>query len=131
MDTYNTNEWQLAPNRVNNTAVQMIDRELLELAVKASGETVDPRSFDNELWMHIGLRLISGHYFNPLNDAGDRYLLVKKLCLKLDFSQQKVSSHDHLFVCFWGRDLDEAHAVLTVAAEIWKQLHEKRCESHE
>lgn len=91
----------------------MTDRELLELAAKVAGIEVTAVVVEG-----IPYRF-GGGYWNPLTDYGDRYRLIKQLEIVVNFKYQ-YAEYEGICV-FWPQDVeDDAHAVLAVAAEIWR-----------
>jgi hypothetical protein len=107
------------------------DRELLELAAKAAGyRTVGTIvNLDGDV---VGLtckdpgKNLPRFCFSPLTDDGDRLRLARQLGINIDFSDccaWKRLPGGGLIQEFWGGDCgDEAHAVLSVAAQIGKAM---------
>lgn len=122
----------------------MTDRELLELAAKAA-------KLGNgwlEGWRFTGTGDKEAFYigagrsergitltkkWNPLEDDGDRYRLIKSLKINIDCEDQcawKRLANGELLQEFWHEQGDnadpecgdEAHAVLRVAAEIGRAM---------
>lgn len=60
------------------------DRELLELAAKASGMRISNRLSDNGLMVRTDTRN-SPHKWNPLTDDGDAFRLAVKLKMDVTF----------------------------------------------
>lgn len=92
----------------------MNDREMLEWAAKAAGLNVgtDEGAYDDLKW------------WNPLIDDGDRYLLLKKLEMAIDFEAKEViyCIKDVLYSEAFREDGDDARAVLRAAAEIGRNM---------
>jgi hypothetical protein len=102
----------------------MTDKEMMELAAKAAGVTIK--------YNYIGTQDARCPW-NPLNEDGDRYRLIKTLKINIDFSDQcawKRMPNGDLIQEFWHEEGDyadpslgdEAHAVLRAAAEIGKAM---------
>ena len=99
----------------------MDDKQMLELAAKAAGGTLE-KVFDRHACEFVW-------NWNPLTDDGDRYRLAKKLNIDIDFSGCFVAyfcdSTNSDRIIGWGGDgnpVDDAHAVVFAAAEIGKNL---------
>jgi hypothetical protein len=99
----------------------MSDKELLELAARAVGGY---RYIDDMGWIEALPDGGNGAWWNPLTDDGDRYRLIVKLKLSVDFEECSVwkrLASGKLIEDFWSGDYgDEPHAILRVAAEIGK-----------
>lgn len=105
----------------------MTDRELLELAAKAAGYTVDvlmPTCGDLVLWNEKG-----GHTaWNPLTDDGDALRMAVKLSIHvLRFSNMTTARAIFSDHCFDERDDINAYAatrraIVRSAAEIGKAM---------
>lgn len=102
------------------------DRELLELAAKAAGIAVLRSCLEDPVRKYLLLieqtsdgRAIG---WNPLTDDGDRLRLARQLDINIDFADccaWKRLPDGSLYQEFWGGDCtDEAHAIVSVAAEI-------------
>lgn len=117
----------------------MTDRELLELAAKASGfggpehkfcwtESEYPRGSDQHgaLWNYIG-HMDTAVLWNPLTDDGDRYRLAKKLDIRIHFGPAYVT-YEAAGVCGvvrWPEDEpNDARAIVRAAAEIGRATKE-------
>ena len=91
----------------------MNDKELLELAAKAAGIEIE---FD-EAGSPFHKGAVGWSYWNPLTDDGDRYRLIRRLEMAVNFKYQ-YAEYEGICVC-WPQDAkDEAYAVAMVAAEI-------------
>ncbi len=114
------------------------DRELLELAARAYwGAEIDDvcsiRWLDADQaigYTHGDNQDHNGqdveYLWNPLTDDGDRYRLIGKLKLSVDFSECTVWRRlpgGYLIQEYWSGDYgDEPHAVLIAAASIGKAM---------
>ena len=101
------------------------DHELLKLAAKAGNARWDPYSQKFRLKLTPS-GMFLGAPWDPLNDDGERYRLIRSLGLCVDFTDctvwKRLPNHD-LIQEYWGGDSgDEAHAVLRVVAEIGRRL---------
>lgn len=63
----------------------MTDRELLELAAKAAGKTIDQKTFGEYQDAHRGMVVADGEHWNPLDDDGDALRLAAKLSLHIEW----------------------------------------------
>lgn len=84
----------------------MNDKELLELAAKAAGETFE------ETW--------HGCNWNPLENDGDAFRLAVKLEMTIDFCEGKIW-HNRIEIDFGGGGDQNEHArraIVRAAAEI-------------
>ena len=91
----------------------MADKELLELAAKAAG--LKEYGFMGGSFVHVEDNTFVE--WNPLTDDGDKYRLIKKLEISVNFKYQ-YAEYEGICV-FWPQDVkDDAYAVLEVAAEI-------------
>jgi hypothetical protein len=107
----------------------MTDRELLELAAKASGiEIVDVGTIDRPLFQFRGVTGNSQRcYFNPLTDDGDALRLAVKLQLTIDLHFGQIKK-ENIVICYihgighlQPSLEDTRRAIVRAAAEIGKQ----------
>lgn len=106
---------------------QMNDKELLEIAAKAMG--LEPHvDYDEEGGLEFHGADEWGTYidhWNPLVCADERWLMIEKLQMGIDFNSLVVWGWvgGERVSAAWGGLIgsDEAHAVLRVAAEIGKR----------
>jgi hypothetical protein len=96
------------------------NRELLELAAKWAeivGEYVENHHVITDCGSGrvTGIMVDKETCWNPLEDDGDRYRLIKKLEFCLDFETGEVWKNGE---CETWESGDEAHAVLRLAARI-------------
>lgn len=102
----------------------MNDKELLELAAKAAGYTLeDHHDINGEYWPWC---IEEGEYWCPLTDDGDALRLAVKLKLSIRFwsnGDVVVGPDDDIYECMAG---DEAEAVrctiVRAAAEIGRSM---------
>jgi hypothetical protein len=100
------------------------DRELLVLAARAAGMKLVYAPDDGPC---RGCQFIDGKSaaWNPLTDDGDRYRLMHLLQISVDFNDACAwhRSRNGLIQEFWGGDcMDEAHAIVSVAAELGRNM---------
>jgi len=92
------------------------DKELLELAAKAAGGLVYVEDMG---WIREDADGNRGAWWNPLTDDGDRYRLIKKLEIEVNFKHQYAEFKDKGICICWPQEVkDDAYAVVAVAAEI-------------
>lgn len=104
----------------------MTDRELLELAAKASGE-LTPSWYGNDAYFDGVLSR-----WNPLSDDGDALRLTVKLGIELAFTRNKIGAGRHSATSYltWvneDRKVEDPYAstrraIVRVAAEIGKNM---------
>lgn len=65
----------------------MTDREMLEMAARAAGKTIDQETFGEYQDAHGGMVVADGEHWNPLIDEGDALRLAVHLgiLLRTDF----------------------------------------------
>lgn len=109
----------------------MTDRELLELAAKAAGKTIDQETFGEYQDAHRGMVVADGEHWNPLKDEGDALLLAVRLRMCIDIRS------DHIEVTLSGDfcpDSEEhendpydatRRAIVRAAAEVGRRIIEK------
>lgn len=108
---------------------EITDRELLELAAKAAGYDTGHRWNAERLLIDSPVIALCipgvSTGWNPLDNDGDRYRLIRKLAINIDFHDccaWKRLPNGNLIQEFWGEEYgDEAHAIVRAAAEIWKE----------
>ncbi|AMD43491.1 hypothetical protein HWA94_gp52 [Pseudomonas phage ZC08] len=69
----------------------MTDIELLELAAKAAGKTIDQKTFGEYQDAHRGMVVADGEHWNPLTDDGDALRLAVKLKLPITFLNRQTA----------------------------------------
>lgn len=107
----------------------MTDRELLELAAKAAGIEIATWS-NSQAGGFLKLGVAEGRFWNPLTDAGDRYELMKKLKLEVNFELGEVSGpwfiHEKYGKCKTYYAIDSVQnidqAIVEAAARIGKDM---------
>ena len=106
----------------------MTDRELLELAAKAVGITLEWDGNPSE-WMPMYYEGKTYHAWNPLDDDGDALRLAVKLRLDIVISddlKHTVARKGFLQMCVeaWGDDENTAtrRAIVRVAARIGRAM---------
>lgn len=105
----------------------MEDRDLLVYAAHAMGlgltteNYIAPEEIEGHPW---GLCIDMNHVWNPLINDADRYQLIKRLRINLNFENRSAWSTCRLEVIqkFWETDGGEDLAVVQVAAAIGHQL---------
>ena len=63
----------------------MNDREMLELAARAAGKSIDQDTFGEYQDAHRGMVVADGEHWNPLTDDGDALRLAVKLNLDIRY----------------------------------------------
>lgn len=94
------------------------DLKLLAMAAQAAGmgcrvgpQPYFPCKYPLKLW-------------NPILNEADRYALARALGLRIDFGECCVSSGEFGIEIVWGGEIDESHAVVLAAVEIWRKKNE-------
>ena len=66
----------------------MTDREMLEMAARAAGKTIDQETFGEYQDAHEGMVVADGEHWNPLIDEGDALLLAVRLRMCIDIRSE-------------------------------------------
>ncbi len=102
------------------------DRELLELAAKAAGLAIEPRTSNPNAWV----RKKTGEWWRPLDDGNDALWLAVNLGLAINIDIVEGTTHAHADQCW--KAVPEKHgtdpyaatrrAIVRAAAEIGKAM---------
>jgi len=104
--------------------VTMTDRELLELAAKASGIDYEWDGSGRNMLRAVPFREYTNYeHWNPLTDDGDALRLASKLEMMIDFMDCRVcAGHAHPEVVIDFDDGDHKRAIVLAAAAIGETL---------
>jgi hypothetical protein len=105
------------------TVEEMQMRDVLRLACLAAkiGEEYHGEQLSDTAPEIVYYRKHDGSVYDAISNDGDRYLLIKRCGIVVDFEQKRVMKRyedGQVIMKYWAKEEDEALAILRVAAEM-------------